>query len=138
MLVHAAERFASVFETLADPNNLPAVVHCAGGKDRTGITIALVLSALEVPRDVVLDDFALKAPFDATIAERVAAVHGRFVALGIEPGVAEGLLSAPRESMEGALRFLDEELGGIDRYLSAVCGLSSSAIEALRENLVED
>lgn len=137
MLVDAAPRFASVFETLADADNLPAIVHCAGGKDRTGITVALVLSALEVPRDVVLDDFALKAPFDAAIAERVAGVHDRFVALGIESDVADGLLSAPRESMEGALLYLDDELGGINRYLSVVCGISQATVEALRDNLVE-
>jgi protein-tyrosine phosphatase len=58
MLVDAAW-FGSLFSRLADPGQLPAVIHCLGGKDRTGLTVALLLTALGVPREVVLDDYQL-------------------------------------------------------------------------------
>ncbi len=46
-------------EALAEPGALPAVVHCTAGRDRTGVTIALVLAALGVAADDIAEDYAL-------------------------------------------------------------------------------
>ena len=43
MLAIGAPRFATAFEVLAEPGALPAVFHCAAGKDRTGLLAALML-----------------------------------------------------------------------------------------------
>jgi hypothetical protein len=59
MLANAAASFGDLFSRLADPGRLPAVIHCLGGKDRTGLAIALLLTALGVEREVVLDDYQL-------------------------------------------------------------------------------
>ena len=40
-------------------NDLPIYVHCTSGKDRTGVVIAALLWALEVPREVIVDEFLL-------------------------------------------------------------------------------
>jgi len=55
------ESIAKVVIELCAPGALPALVHCAAGKDRTGIIIGLVLSALGVPDDDVARDYALTA-----------------------------------------------------------------------------
>jgi protein-tyrosine phosphatase len=57
MLANAAASFGELFARLADRGRLPAVIHCLGGKDRTGLTVALLLTALGVPREIVLDDY---------------------------------------------------------------------------------
>jgi len=49
----------AVFETLSEEETYPAVVHCAAGKDRTGIVVALVLRAVGVPDDEIVADYAL-------------------------------------------------------------------------------
>jgi protein-tyrosine phosphatase len=54
---HAAIR--KVVETLADASRLPAVFHCAAGKDRTGIIAALTLALIGVPAEPIADDYAL-------------------------------------------------------------------------------
>ena len=38
------------YRRIADPENLPTIVHCTAGKDRTGVTSAVLLLALGVPR----------------------------------------------------------------------------------------
>ena len=53
-----ADRFAQLFEHLIECD-APAVLHCTAGKDRTGVAVALVLLALGVPRDLVLQDYLL-------------------------------------------------------------------------------
>ena len=59
MIRDAAPVFGELFSRIADDEHLPAVLHCYGGKDRTGLAIALLLSCLGVDREVVLDDYEL-------------------------------------------------------------------------------
>ena len=54
-----AHRYRAVFDRLADPENLPALIHCTAGKDRTGFGAALVLMALGVPRETAFEDYLL-------------------------------------------------------------------------------
>lgn len=43
---------------MSDPARLPVLIHCEQGKDRTGVVIAMILSACGVDRDVILDDYS--------------------------------------------------------------------------------
>jgi protein-tyrosine phosphatase len=61
MLVGGAANFGAAIEVLAGEGALPAVFHCAAGKDRTGIMAMLVLGLLGVPRDYIAADYALTA-----------------------------------------------------------------------------
>ena len=46
-----------VIETLASPDNLPALIHCNAGKDRTGLTAAIVQLLNGVPYEAVREDY---------------------------------------------------------------------------------
>ncbi len=59
MLTIGAPRFAAAFRALAEPDALPAVFHCAAGKDRTGLLAALLLGSLGVSHDDIVADYAL-------------------------------------------------------------------------------
>jgi protein-tyrosine phosphatase len=134
MLAHAAADFGALLSALAEPANRPAVFHCAGGKDRTGLAAALLLSWLGVARQTVLDDYELTSllvPEDslATVAES-------FCASGMELPAAWGLLSSPRWAMTEALDELDERYGGVESYLLGPAGMQTDQLDALREQLV--
>jgi protein-tyrosine phosphatase len=51
-------RLRSMFERIAQ-GDVPVLVHCAAGKDRTGIAIALLLTVLDVPHEIILEDYLL-------------------------------------------------------------------------------
>src|SRR6185312_749050 len=53
----AAKAYHEFLAGLADRRTYPAVFHCTGGKDRTGWGAAIVLSALGVPRQAIIDDY---------------------------------------------------------------------------------
>ncbi|MEY2444594.1 MAG: protein-tyrosine phosphatase [Ilumatobacteraceae bacterium] len=59
MLTVGAPRFAAAFAALAQPDALPAVFHCAAGKDRTGLLAALLLGSLGVSHDDIVADYTL-------------------------------------------------------------------------------
>jgi protein-tyrosine phosphatase len=51
--------YARFLHDLADPANLPTLFHCTAGKDRTGFAAALVMLALDVPRETAMRDYLL-------------------------------------------------------------------------------
>jgi protein-tyrosine phosphatase len=48
----------------------PVYVHCTSGRDRTGVVIAAVLLALDVPRDVVAEEYMLSHGADRAAIDR--------------------------------------------------------------------
>jgi protein-tyrosine phosphatase len=133
MLAGSAPAFGRLLSRLAEDGSLPAVVHCLGGKDRTGMAIALLLTALEVDRGTVLDDYELTSRCHAS---RVPEVVEAFTRLGIGAPAAQALMSTPRWAMAQALRELDQAHGGIRRYLLGPGGMSPQTLSTLREALV--
>ncbi|XP_022085791.1 uncharacterized protein LOC110976642 [Acanthaster planci] len=59
LLKYASKEICFILKTLSDPENLPAMVCCAHGKDRTGVVIALVLSVLGKSDEYIAVDYSL-------------------------------------------------------------------------------
>ena len=59
LLAENPQRFGAVLSRFADPDNLPAVFHCTAGKDRAGLTAALLLGSLGVPEKTIIADYTL-------------------------------------------------------------------------------
>ena len=53
------ESFRRMFDRLAEPDAPPTLIHCTGGRDRTGFAAAFLLTVLGVDRDTILDDYSL-------------------------------------------------------------------------------
>lgn len=123
-----AHRFAELFEHLLAVD-APVVFHCTAGKDRTGFAAALVLSALGVPRDLVLQDYLLTN--QVYRHQPVARSDTPAEALAVLWRVQAGFLDA-------ALQVVDVEHGGVDRYLHQRLGLGPAALDALAARYLQD
>jgi protein-tyrosine phosphatase len=133
ILAVAGPVFGRLFSGLAEADG-PAVFHCWGGKDRTGMTAALLLTWLGVDRDRVLDDYELTSSY--TTPDSLAKVVDLFVESGIPRPGALGMLGTPRWAMAEVLTVLDGEYGGIETYLLGSAGMTPHAAAALRARLV--
>ena len=70
-----ADQYRQMFaQLLAD--NAPLIVNCSGGKDRTGVASALLLTALGVPRETVIEDYLLSRPGAALIEAELDGSEG--------------------------------------------------------------
>ncbi|QKW20461.1 tyrosine-protein phosphatase [Kitasatospora sp. NA04385] len=67
----ARSRFATVLRLVAEADGAPVLFHCTAGKDRTGWTAALLLTALGVDRESVLADYLLTNERAAAVIDRV-------------------------------------------------------------------
>lgn len=128
-----AAEFGAGLRIIADAARLPVLVHCAAGKDRTGLLVALLLEALGVPRTIVVADYALTGLLRP---DRVRAYAPVFAASGVDLAAVAPLFDAPAAAMAGALADLDAAHGSVPDYLSRACGLAPAELAALRSNLL--
>jgi len=135
MLEHSAPLFGRLLSGLLSPGRLPAVFHCHAGKDRTGVAAALLLVALRVDRDAVLDDYELTRRYRTF--EHQQDSYERLQSRGLSPEAAAGVLTAPRWAMSDALDALDADHGGIEAYLTGPAALSARDLASLRDVLTE-
>ncbi|GAB2903903.1 tyrosine-protein phosphatase [Streptomyces mayteni] len=117
---------------------VPALLHCAAGKDRAGLTVALVLLAVGVERTAIVGDYLKSnAPHRRYRLRRPG--DGR-PALPADVAEVEGLLAplfdARAEYLESAFEQIDASWGGPDRYLAEGLGVTEPDRERLRDLLV--
>jgi protein-tyrosine phosphatase len=124
MLHDGSERLAEVLRVLAEPGALPAVFHCISGKDRTGLVAAVVLSLLDVPRDVVADEYALSQ-----------GRNGHSSASSELQSAFPLVFGAPPANMLGVLDALDRDFGSVAGYVASL-GVTADLIERLRAALL--
>ncbi|MEY2399590.1 MAG: protein-tyrosine phosphatase [Actinomycetota bacterium] len=135
LLTEWSAAFARLMTELAQPSHRPAVFHCTAGKDRTGLAAALLLSALGVDRELVLDDYELT---NVTRSElRIAELRPELDAAGIDVETVRPYLSAPRAAMALTLDWLDSDYQGAEGFLLAV-GVTDDTLGALRADLLTD
>ena len=134
MLEAAGPLFGTLLGGLAEPAGLPAVFHCAGGKDRTGMGAALLLELLGVPRETVLDDYQLTSRY--RLREHQAESYENLLASGLPPEAAVAVLGAPRAAMAGALETLDQRHRGVEAYLTGPAGLAPRTLDRVRQLLL--
>ena len=110
---------------------VPLIVHCAAGKDRTGVAIAVLLAALEVPREVIVEDYVLTnevGNFEAFIRGREHAELGladsKHPLLAMPEDIRRVVFSADPRFLESAFAQIDDS-GGFDRYLHDVLGVDA-------------
>lgn len=138
-----AGRIAGMFEAIAT-GHIPLIVHCAAGKDRTGIAVAVLLRALDVPEETAIEDYLLtntSGDFEAFIRSRTQAQLGvtdnHAPLLSMPEDMRRVLFSADPAFIQAAFEQIDRELGGIDTYLAKTVGISAQTRERVRRELLE-
>lgn len=135
-----AAAYAEMFRRLA-AGNVPAVIHCTAGKDRTGGGAALILSVLGVPREHIVADFLLtQRAYNPQSALRQNGKpnpdpkYRKFAEMKRE---VLAVFSSVRPSFIAAfLDSLEEQHGGIEGYTDAL-GFTAADRKAIRGGLLE-
>ncbi len=130
----AGDQIARALTIVADRTAHPVIVHCAAGKDRTGVLVAVVLALLGVADEVIAEDYALSAA-------AMEALVGRIVERMPEQRdaimeVADVMFSASPAAITALLEGLRAEHGTIEAY-AAAHGAGPEVVGALRASLLE-
>jgi protein-tyrosine phosphatase len=132
-LVDRTENVVQAVRLLGAPDAGPTLVHCAAGKDRTGVLLALVLDAVGVEREAVIADYALSAQHVEAMFRRWTTAYGREMPADLTPHMPRA------EVIATVLARLDDEHGrdghdGAVGWLQAN-GLDDASLDRLRKRL---
>lgn len=127
----------------------PVMFHCSAGQDRTGVTAAIILAALGVPRDRIIADYHLSTTYRRPENE-MPPLAPELAATNPVARMFAGHQSAPHARrpmplrtadgtafLEGALDEIDTRWGSVDGFLKAELGLTGQDIRRLRATLTE-
>ncbi len=128
------QTWAAVIRDLAGPEAGPVVFHCTGGKDRTGTCAALILLALGVPEETVIDDHQVSNIYIARLLPRL---YRQMEKAGIDPDALFPYLTAPRQCILAVVDYIMENYGTAADYLIRKAGMRLDEIERLQQNLLD-
>jgi protein-tyrosine phosphatase len=135
ILLNGAQVFGRLLTHLTEDDGLPALFHCAAGKDRTGLAAALLLSVLGVDDEAILEDYELTNIYRSN--RRIEVLRPTLEAAGVDVEKVRPFLSARRPVMEATLRHLHTDHGGVESYLLGPAGMSTGTLSRLRDLLLE-
>jgi protein-tyrosine phosphatase len=134
MLEEGEERLAEAMLKLAEPDALPAVFHCAAGKDRTGMLAMMLLGSLEVQDDYIIADYSLTEAGMVRMREWAQREHPE-IYQRIASGPAIFSAAVP-EAMRRMLAHVREAHGSVLGFVAAL-GVPDAAVERLRAELLD-
>lgn len=130
--------------------NVPLAVNCSAGQDRTGVSVALLLLALGVPRDVVVQDYLQSTRYRRPAVERgdvdleKAAQRNAFAALMLRyRSGGEAAAATPLLTEQGVpfLRFaidrVEQDFGSVQAFLRQRIGVDAEDVARLRALYLE-
>jgi len=103
-----------VLDLCKDKTRHPIAFYCTAGKDRTGIISAIILAALGVDDEDIIEDYSLSANVYAEMNDHKAMVG----ALSQRSLDAKTFLGAPPEVMRETLKNINEKWGSVEGYLN--------------------
>ena len=112
-LDHFASNVAAAVRAVANAPEGGVVIHCAGGKDRTGLVTALLLHLAGVRTEEIALDYALSE-------ERLRTRHEQWIAEAESEEERERLMritQTPADSIKGVLEELERRYGSVEGYL---------------------
>jgi protein tyrosine/serine phosphatase len=129
--------YSRYFKALAQTDG-PVLIHCAAGKDRTGILAALTHHVAGVSDADIMDDFLLTNDPEL-LAKRLPMVMQTMTETTGRAPTEEAVMvamSVERAYLERALAAIRTRHGGVDDYLRDVLGVDDAAREALDAKLL--
>jgi protein-tyrosine phosphatase len=131
------ESFGAALRLLCAPGRLPLLYHCTSGKDRAGWMTAIVLTALGVPRELVLRDYLLSNDFHRTDYQKL---RYDLVKTGIvaDPELLRPILEQSATYLGAAFEEADRRYGSFGRFLAYGLEVSEAMLAGLRRAMLGD
>lgn len=110
---HCGPEIAECLRAYIDPPNLPILVHCTQGKDRTGLVIALVLFLLKVPDAAISKDYVRsEKELEKERESRMREIKSI--------GLSEDFAGCPTDWVVRMDAHLQEKYGGVRAYCESI------------------
>jgi protein-tyrosine phosphatase len=128
MPIKHVKEIRQAIHNLLLPQGTPCLIHCMSGKDRTGLVIALILKAVDVQFDDIINDYEMS--------------NGEYQAVDVFDGSAQkesvaAVMAADPSYLRASFAAIDNVYGSFDSYLSKGLMLGDDGLIKLRKLLID-
>ena len=139
LAINGAANIGKVLGELARADG-PALIHCSAGKDRTGVTVAILMTLLGASREDVYHEYLRSnESIDAQMQRqqaRAQAGKDTFSISGLKPEVVRTMMGTEPSYIDAMFRQIDAKYGSFDAYTRDGLKLTGAQIAQLRKNLI--
>ena len=136
--------YQKLMELVLDESNWPVLIHCTAGKDRSGVGIALILEALGVDRETIMEEYLLTNEF-SRIEDKAAFLSrnsknsskGAGFSKGVPASAWLPIVGVDAKMLEAFYASVEEKYGSMDAFLT-VLGVDQDARLALAASLTTE
>jgi protein-tyrosine phosphatase len=137
----ASPSYQKLMAVALDESNWPILIHCNAGKDRAGIAVTLLLEALGVDREIIMDEFLLTNEVGRTQEKAALIAKKRNISrsgskLNKSPSAEAWMpiVGVDAEMLEAFYASVDEQYGSMDAFLTEL-GVDQDARRSLAASL---
>ena len=131
------KQYAQFIDILLHHEEGAVLWHCSAGKDRVGIGTALLLSALDIPGDLIIEDYMMTNTFtndeyESTVKALKAGNAPEAVLTGIE-----AVFRVSEDYMYASLKYITDNYGSAVNYIKDALGITEDEIKKLKNMYLE-
>ncbi|MCI0494201.1 tyrosine-protein phosphatase [candidate division KSB1 bacterium] len=130
-------QFSEIIKLTSESRNLPLLIHCVGGKDRTGFACSLIHLMLDIPVDLVMQDYLQTNDYSHEIKDEIQKRLKKFSFFGISIAKFLPLFEARKEYLEAAFGQIKNDFGAVDDYVREGLNFSGEARQRLKDLLLD-
>lgn len=137
MLEASAEKFAKVARLVSqveDGKNNAVAVHCTAGKDRTGVSVALILDVVGVERDEIVSNYAISQEYLAGPWADGMLAKLKKAGIPMVENIVNMVTTTPPSAIESAFAWVEKNHGSSENYLKSG-GLTDEEVSNLKAAL---
>jgi protein-tyrosine phosphatase len=140
LAINGAGDIGKVLGELAKQDG-PVLIHCTAGKDRTGVTVAILMTLLGARREDVYHEYLRSnESVDAQLQRQKAREQsGKDVnsLSGLDPAVLQAMMGTDASYMDAVFREINTKYGSFDAYTRDGLRLTPAQLARLRKNLID-
>lgn len=126
---HAKNEIREILKIMAESKNYPLLIHCTQGKDRTGLSVVLLLLLLEMPLGAVSADYL------SSERELLPEKESRIREIS-EMGLSEDFAGCPPDFVSEIHDHISRAYGSVQGYFDRI-GVDQAKQQAIIENILQ-
>jgi protein-tyrosine phosphatase len=107
----------ALFNRISNPENLPLLIHCSAGKDRTGVVSSFIQQMVGVPAEVIMEDYLITNQNMDTYNAEIMSQLSKLAYFGVPWKMYVPLFDARRDYLNAAFEQVKEEFGAFESWM---------------------
>lgn len=126
-----------IITLLSDEKNMPALIHCTVGKDRTGFVAALLQLIAGIPRETVLDEYLITNRYIGKRIKQIVRMVRIMSLFRASVKQIQPMLEVRPDYLNNVLDEIFRLYGSVENYLLTCCKVEPEVLNKLKNLLIE-